>query len=111
MKKFIKKITEFFKQIKTNRDKEYSKRLLNFIIRHSILMMWCSYILAWFEKVDIAETLSKTIATVIIGVVIPHLITKTVENVNKYGSRLNKTTAEFEEELIQKESKDDSHNT
>lgn len=76
---------------------EYSKRLLNRIITHSILMMWCSYVLAWFEKAEIAETLSKTIATVIIGTVIPHLITKTVENVSKYGSRLNRTTSNFDD--------------
>ena len=60
-------------------------------------MMWCSYVLAWFEKAEIAETLSKTIATVIIGTVIPHLITKTVENVSKYGSRLNRTTSNFDD--------------
>ncbi len=65
--------------------KEYHKRLLNFIVVNSIIMMYLSYILAWFGKVDIAEDLSKTIVTAVIGVVIPYLITKTVENISKYG--------------------------
>lgn len=76
---------------------EYHKRILNFILYNSIGMMWCSYILAWFGKVDIAESLSKTVASAIVGVTIPYLVTKTVENVSKYGSRLNHTTAEQEQ--------------
>ena len=61
-------------------------------------MMFLSYVLAWFGKEQIAEQLSSTIATVIIGVTIPYFITKTVENVSKYGSRLNHTTKEQENE-------------
>lgn len=57
-------------------------------------MMWCSYILAWFGKVEIAETLSKTVATAIVGVTIPYFVTKTIENVSKYGSRLNHTAVD-----------------
>lgn len=70
--------------------------MLNFILVNSIAMMWCSYILAWFGKTEIAETLSKTIVTAVIGVVIPYFVTKTIENVSKYGSRLNHTTKEQE---------------
>ncbi len=47
--------------------------------------MYLSYVLAWFGKTDIAEELSKTIVTAVIGVVIPYLITKTIANVSKYG--------------------------
>lgn len=64
---------------------EYHKWLLNFIIINSIIMMYLSYVLAWFGKTDIAEELSKTIVTAVIGVVIPYLITKTLENISKYG--------------------------
>lgn len=73
---------------------EYHKKLLTFIIINSVLMMWCSYILAWYGKAQIAEALSTTVATTIVGVTIPYLITKVIENVNKYGSRLNKTALE-----------------
>lgn len=62
--------------------------------------MWCSYFLAWFDKPEIAEALSKTVTTSIVGVVIPYLITKTVENVSKYGSRLNNTAKEQEVDTL-----------
>lgn len=87
----MKTILKIIKRIKRKRNKEYHKRLLNYILFNSICMMWCSYILAWFGRVEIAETLSKTVATAIVGVTIPYFVTKTIENVSKYGSRLNNT--------------------
>lgn len=65
------------------KDKEYSKRLLTKIINHSMLMMWGTYVLAWFGKVEIAETLSKTIATSIIAVVVGYLAKSVIENISK----------------------------
>lgn len=79
------------------RTKEYCKKMLNFILINSIAMMWCSYILAWFGRADIAELLSKTVASAIVGVTIPYFVTKTIENVSKYGSRLNHTSIEENE--------------
>jgi len=92
----LKFIANLIKKIKKHNEQEYHKRMLNFILVNSIAMMWCSYILAWFGKTEIAETLSKTIVTAVIGVVIPYFVTKTIENVSKYGSRLNHTTKEQE---------------
>ena len=91
---FIKKV---FKKIKSHRSAEYHKRMLNLILFNSIGMMWCSYVLAWFGRMEIAESLSETIATVIVGVTIPYFITKTIENISKYGSRINRTAKEQEE--------------
>lgn len=65
------------------RDKEYSKRLLTKIVNHSVWMMWASYVLAWFGKIEIAESLSKTIATSIIAVVIGYLAKSVIENISK----------------------------
>lgn len=92
----MKFIANLIKKIKMHNEHEYHKRMLNFILFNSIAMMWCSYILAWFGKTEIAETLSKTIVTAVIGVVVPYFVTKTIENVSKYGSRLNHTTKEQE---------------
>lgn len=93
MIKYICSIKDCLKRCKNNRPKyEYHKKLLNLIIINSIGMMWCSYILAWFGRGDIAESLSQTIATTVIGVTIPYLVTKTIENISKYGSRLNNTS-------------------
>ena len=92
----FKKIKERWINFKAEQAIEYHKRLLNFIIINSIGMMWMSYILAWFNHEEIAQSLSNTVATSIVAVVIPYLITKTIENVSKYGSRLNKTTKDFD---------------
>ena len=74
--------------------KSYAKIAINIVLINSILMMWCSYVLAWFDKIEIAETLSSTVADVIVGTIIAYLCTKTVENISKYGSRLNGTSIE-----------------
>lgn len=95
------KIKQVWIRYKEKKELEYHKRMLNFIIRNSVGMMWCSYILAWFGKEEIAESLSNTVATSIVAVVIPYLITKTIENVSKYGCRLNKTTKDFDNIVIE----------
>lgn len=79
----ISKIVSFLKKINMKRDSEYSKRLLTKIINHSLLMMWASYVLAWFGKIQIAETLSKTIASAIIAVVVGYLAKSVIENISK----------------------------
>lgn len=98
------KIKQLWKKRQEKKVQEYHKKLLNFIITNSIGMMWCSYVLAWFGKETIAESLSNTVASSIVAVVIPYLITKVIENVSKYGSRLNRTTKDFdnikEEEIV-----------
>ena len=96
----FKKIKNWWIGFKEEQALEYHKRLLNFIIINSIGMMWMSYVLAWFNHEKIAESLSNTVATSIVAVVIPYLITKTIENVSKYGSRLNHTTKEFDNVLL-----------
>lgn len=73
-----------------------SKILVWIIVLNGLAMMWCSYILAWFDRIAIAETLSSTVVQVIVGTALGYLLTKTVENVSKYGSRLNRTTVEQE---------------
>ena len=63
-------IKRLFRKVIRKRDKEYSKRMLTKIIDNALLMMWGTYVLAGFDKIDIAESLSKTIATSIIAVVV-----------------------------------------
>jgi hypothetical protein len=104
----FKKIKEWWINFKVEQDLEYHKRLLNFIIINSIGMMWMSYILAWFDHEEIAQNLSNTVATSIVAVVIPYLITKTIENVSKYGSRLNKTTKDFDNVSLEKSVTDET---
>lgn len=76
-------IKRTFRKFTRKRDKEYSKRMLTKIIDNSLLMMWGTYVLAWFDKIDIAESLSKTIATSIIAVVVGYLAKSVIENISK----------------------------
>lgn len=81
---------------KTEKQLEFTKKLLMFIIINSIGMMWASYILAFLGRDQIVETLSTTVTTTILSTTIPYIASKTIENISKYGSRLNKTTKDFD---------------
>ena len=45
--------------------------------------VWCSYLLAWLDKPQIAESLSQVAVTEIIGVVLAYAIKSAVENLSK----------------------------
>lgn len=88
-----KKKTSLFAKIKNawknhvkKRDTEYSKRMLTKITNHCILMMWGTYVLAWCGRAEIAESLSKTIATAIIGIVVPYFAKSLFENLSKHNA-------------------------
>lgn len=83
-------IGKFFKKVFKRRDEEYSKRLLTRIVNNSILMMWGTYVLAWYGKTEIAETLSKTIAASIIAVVVGYLAKSVIENISKHTDTFGK---------------------
>ena len=90
------RIAKKIKSVLKKREKEYSKRLLNRIVNSSILMLWGTYILAWFDKTEIAETLSKTIVTSVIAVVVGYLAKSVIENISKnttaFGDNINQKT-------------------
>ena len=69
--------------------------MLDWVLKHCIFMMWCSYVLAFIGRITIAESLSETIARVIVGAIVSYFASKTFENVNKYGSRLNNTAIDM----------------
>lgn len=48
--------------------------------------VWCSYILAWLGKEQIAESLSQVALTEIIGVVLVYAIKAVIENLSKNNS-------------------------
>lgn len=62
-----------------------SKQLIWIFSINGIAWIWCSYILAFMGKDQIAEALSGNVCTVIIGQMGCYLITKTVENVFQYN--------------------------
>lgn len=63
----------------------YWKRIMTVIVYNAIGWVWCSYILAWFGREQIADDLSKTALSAILGVVVAYACKSTVENVSKNG--------------------------
>lgn len=51
----------------------FTKRKVNLILNFCILGITMSYVLAFLDKVQIAESLSSTMATVIIGTMAPYM--------------------------------------
>ena len=62
-----------------------SKQLIWFYAINGVAWIWCSYILAFLGKEQIAEALSSTVCEVIVGTSITYLVTSTVESVFKYN--------------------------
>ena len=55
--------------------------------------VWCSYILAYLDKMQIAESLSQVAVTEIIGVVLAYAIKSLVENLSKNNNWPDKRAA------------------
>lgn len=64
-----------------------SKQLIWLFSINSIAWVWCSYVLAFMGKDQIAESLSSNICTVIIGQLIVYFISKTVENIFRWNPK------------------------
>lgn len=73
-------------------------KLITFIvIMHGLTMVTFSYVLAFMDKMQIAESLSQTVVTEIIGPFTVYGITKTVENISKYNKWVEMFTKKNEE--------------
>ena len=53
---------------------------------NGICWVWCSYLLAWFGRTEIAESLSQMAITEILGVVLTYAVKSLVENLSKYNN-------------------------
>lgn len=62
-----------------------TKQLVWWLVVHSTVWIYATYILAFLGREDIAESLSKVIATEIIGTMMLYIVSKTVENVFKHN--------------------------
>ena len=85
----IKEPTAFYNAL-SNTLATTSKQLIWVYSINGIAWIWCSYILAFLDKTQIAETLSENVCKVIIGQIGFYLVTKMVENVFKYNDHLFK---------------------
>ena len=67
----------------------FMKILTFVVVVHGLIMVTMSYILAFMDKIQIAESLSQTVVTEIIAPVTIYGITKTIENISKYNTWVN----------------------
>lgn len=62
------------------------KLIVGFCLLNGIAWVWCSYILAWLGKEQIAESLSQVALTEIIAVVLVYAVKSVFENLSKNNS-------------------------
>lgn len=60
-----------------------TKRVVWFCLGNGVAWVWCSYILAYLGREEIAESLSKVAITEIIGVVLVYCLKSLAENLSK----------------------------
>lgn len=105
------KIKKNFKdQIKSIRFDTFTKAMVALIIIVAIIDLQLSYILAFFDKIQIAEELSKQVCTTILGVAFVYMIRayfdSKAEYSNKYKNELDDSIKTMEDKII-----DESGNT
>ena len=63
-----------------------SKLIVFLCLLNGFAWVWCSYVLAWLGRAEIAESLSKTAVTEIIGVVLVYCAKALLENISKHNA-------------------------
>jgi len=69
--------------IEEKKKTETMKRVVWICLGNGFAWVWCSYILAALDKVQIAEALSTAAVTEIVGVVLAYAIKSAIENLSK----------------------------
>ncbi len=64
---------------------EFTKLLVGFLIVHGVIWIDFSYGLAWMERTQIAESLSKTALIEIIAVALIYCLKSLFENISKHN--------------------------
>lgn len=68
---------------KKKRETSTSKRVVWFILFNGVAWIWCSYLLAYLQRVEIAEELSKVALTSIVATVLGYYLKSLFENMSK----------------------------
>ena len=66
----------------------FTKLAVAVVLINACAWVWCSYILAYLGRYEIAESLSQTAVTAIIGTFVTYAVKSLFENVNKNGVNL-----------------------
>lgn len=78
--------------------KETTKRVVWVCLIMGFAWVWCSYVLAYLDKPQIAESLSQVAVTEIIGVVLAYAIKSLLENLSKNNHWPDKPTLPDQQE-------------
>lgn len=76
---------------------EFSKIIVIFLLLNSIAQTWASYLLAYLGRVEIAETLSKTVVVEVLGVIAVYSMKALAENLSKNNTWPDKEKKSGEE--------------
>ena len=82
-----------------NKKHETGKRIVWVCLINGFAWVWCSYLLAYLGREQIAETLSQVAITEIIGVVLVYCIKALLENLSKNNTWPDKVKMEDEEDM------------
>lgn len=75
-----------------------TKLIVWFLLVNSVLWVWCSYILAWFGRGEIAEALSKVVVTEVIAVFAGYAVKALLENISKHTTSFGENVIPCDEE-------------
>ncbi len=81
----------------------FTKLAVALILVNACAWVWCSYILAYLGRYEIAESLSQTAVTAIIGTFISYAVKSVVENVNKNGINLRPMRGAGEKKSVKRD--------
>lgn len=77
-------LNEISKEAAVGKKKATTMKVIVWVCQlNGIAWVWCSYVLAWLGKEQIAESLSQVALTEIIGVVLVYAIKSVLENLSK----------------------------
>lgn len=79
--------------------KETSKRIVWVCLINGFAWVWCSYLLAYLGREQIAESLSQVALTEIIAVVLVYCVKSLFENLSKNNNWPDKHSVETTEEI------------
>lgn len=82
------------KDLKKEKGLSFTKKIVLFLLINAELQIWASYVLAYFDKVAIAEALSTQVVITVLGAFITYGVKALFENLSKYSKIFN--SVEFE---------------
>lgn len=80
-----------------NKIKSFTHKAVAFLLLNGVAWIWCSYLLAYLGREDIAETLSKTVVVEILGVFLVYGLKSLFENLSKNNTWPDKKASEEED--------------